>query len=204
MIDQNDPGHGPDKDQGFWARLWRRPTRWWLLGIPAGGALALILGVILTAAFQTTVSATNTMAFCTSCHEMEAFVYQEYKETVHYKNTSGVRVICADCHVPKAFIPKMIRKMQASVNELPNHFLGKIDTREKFEAHRLELAEKVWERMRANDSATCRNCHSYEAMNLEEQDRYARRKHSPEYLEKTGRTCIDCHEGIAHKLPENM
>ncbi len=41
-------------------------------------------------------------------------------------------------------------------------------------------------------------------MNLEAQDRYARRKHSPEYLEKTGRTCIDCHEGIAHKLPEEM
>ena len=204
MTEHDDPGGPPGRNEGIWSRLWRRPTRWYLLGIPAGGVLALVLGIVLTGGFLTTVKATNTLEFCISCHEMEAFVYQEYKETVHYQNTSGVRVICADCHVPHEFFAKMWRKTQASVNELPNHFLGKIDTREEFEAHRGEMAQIVWDRMRANDSANCRTCHSYEAMDLEAQDRYARRKHSPEYLEKTGRTCIDCHEGIAHKLPEDM
>lgn len=204
MAEHDDPGGPPGRDEGMWARLWRRPRRWYLFGIPAGAVLALILGIVLTGGFLKTVEATNTLGFCTSCHEMQAFVYQEYKETVHYSNASGVRVICADCHVPKEFFAKMWRKTQASFNELPAHFLGKIDTSEEFEAHRAELAQRVWDRMRANDSASCRTCHSYEAMNLEAQDRYARRKHSPEYLEKTGRTCIDCHEGIAHRLPEDM
>lgn len=200
MGEQDDP----HRREGLWSRLWRRPTRWYLLGIPAGGFLALLLGIVGTGGFLTTIKATNSLAFCTSCHEMNAFVYQEYKESPHYNNASGVRAICADCHVPKAFIPKMIRKIQATFNEVPQHFLGKIDTREKFEAHRAELAERVWARMRANDSQSCRTCHSYEAMVLESQGRSASRRHSPEYREKTGRTCIDCHEGIAHKLPADM
>lgn len=204
MIEDYDPKQEPGANQGWWARLWRRPTRWYLLGIPVGGALALVLGVVLTGGFLKTIEATNSLGFCISCHEMQAFVYQEYQESPHYRNASGVRVICADCHVPKAFFPKLWRKTQATFNELPSHFLGKIDTREEFEAHRAEMARNVWDSMRANDSASCRSCHSYEAMDLEAQDRYASRKHSPDYLEKTGRTCIDCHEGIAHKLPEDM
>ena len=200
MSDQGrrDPGSG----DGFWRRLWRVPRKRWLLGIPAGAVVAVVLGMVIWQAFLVTLAATNTMEFCTSCHEMEAFVYAEYKETVHYQNQSGVRAICADCHVPHALIPKLLRKMQASVNELPGHFLGRIDTREKFEAHREEMAERVWARMRANDSQNCRNCHSYEAMDLELQDRQAQRRHSKRYLEASGKTCIDCHEGIAHKLPE--
>lgn len=189
---------------GLWSRLWRRPGHWIFLGVPLGGFLAILVGVAVTGGFLKTVEYTNTMEFCTGCHEMQAFVYQEFKESPHYNNASGVQAICADCHVPKAFIPKMARKIQATFNEIPAHFMGKIDTAEEFEAHRKELAERVWTRMRGNDSKACRGCHSYEAMNLEAQGRYARRKHSPEYREATGRTCIDCHEGIAHKLPENM
>jgi len=40
-------------------------------------------------------------------------------------------------------------------------------------------------------------------MNLELQDRSARKKHDPERLAKSGKTCIDCHQGIAHNLPED-
>ena len=195
---QRDPGSG----DSFWRRLWRVPRRRWLLGIPAGAVVAVVLGMVIWQAFLTTLAATNTLEFCISCHEMEAFVYAEYKETPHYQNESGVRAICADCHVPKALVPKVLRKMQASINELPGHFLGKIDTKEKFEAHREELAERVWARMRANNSKNCRSCHSYEAMNLELQDRQAQRRHSQRYLEASGKTCIDCHQGVAHKLPE--
>jgi nitrate/TMAO reductase-like tetraheme cytochrome c subunit len=38
-------------------------------------------------------------------------------------------------------------------------------------------------------------------MALERQGRQASKKHSPEWRAKTGETCIDCHKGIAHKLP---
>lgn len=192
------------RKSGFWAWLWARPRRWFLLGIPVGGFVAVLIGVVLAGGFLKVVDASSTMEFCTSCHEMEAFVFQEYKETKHYSNASGVRAECADCHVPKEFVPKMVRKIQATFNEVPKHLMGKIDTREKFEAHRGELAERVWARMKANNSKTCRNCHTYEAMEAEAQDRIARRRHSAEYLEATNKTCIDCHQGIAHNLPESM
>ncbi len=38
-------------------------------------------------------------------------------------------------------------------------------------------------------------------MDLSEQDRSARKRH--ERAVAKGETCIDCHEGIAHKLPED-
>lgn len=53
--------------------------------------------------------------------------------------------------------------------------------------------------MRTNDS---RECHSYEAMSADKQSRQGLRRQSLEYREATGRTCIDCHQGIVHSLPE--
>jgi nitrate/TMAO reductase-like tetraheme cytochrome c subunit len=44
--------------------------------------------------------------------------------------------------------------------------LRSIDTRDKFLAMRKHLAEREWERMKANDSLECRNCHSSESMDL--------------------------------------
>ena len=43
---------------------------------------------------------TNTEEFCIGCHEMRDNVYAEYKGTIHDQNRTGVRAICADCHVP--------------------------------------------------------------------------------------------------------
>ena len=63
------------------------------------------------------------------------------------------------------------------------------------------MAERVWASMEATGSSECRNCHSFEAMDLEEQRRRPRTKH-PEAMEE-GKTCIDCHKGIAHSLPED-
>ena len=158
-------------------------------------------GIIFWGGFHTAMEATNTLAFCTSCHEM-APVYEEYKQSVHYKNASGVRAICSDCHVPRPWAYKVVRKIKAT-NELWHKMLGTIDTPEKFEAKRLEMAQHVWEDMRSTNSRECRNCHSLETMDLELQDRQAQRRHTLERMQEKGETCIDCHEGIAHKLPED-
>lgn len=91
-------------------------------------------------------------------HEMRDNVYEEYVQTVHYNNRTGVRATCPDCHVPKEWIYKVKRKIQAT-NELYHKALGSIDTREKFEAKRLELARHVWDAMKETDSRECRNCH---------------------------------------------
>lgn len=171
-----------------------------VLGIFIIGGLA---GLIVAGATASFVQYSNSLEFCISCHEMESTVYQEYTETSHYQNPSGVRAVCADCHVPHhSWIATMMRKARASMNELPNHFLGKLDTPEKFEAHRLEMAESVWAEMKANDSQECRSCHKREAMLLGEQRTRAQKQHQA--AREEGQTCIECHEGIAHKLPEGM
>ncbi len=162
-----------------------------------GGA---VFGILFWGGFNTVLEETNTLEFCISCHEMEQTVYQEYKESVHYKNASGVRAACPDCHVPRAWGPKIIRKIQAS-NELLHKVLGTIDTPEKFEAKRLELAEHVWETMKETDSRECRNCHSFEYMDFHEQSNRSAEKMQKVVNENTGETCIDCHKFIAHKKP---
>ncbi len=190
------------QNKSRWSKLWNKPRRWWLIGIPAGGFAMFFIGIIFWGGFNTFMEATNTMEFCTGCHEMRTTVYQEYKTSAHYQNASGVRATCSDCHVPKPWGAKLKRKIYAS-NELFHKILGTVDTPEKFEANRLRMAERVWASMRATDSRECRNCHNYSTMDLELQDRSARRKHDPVKLAQSGKTCIDCHQGIAHNLPED-
>jgi cytochrome c-type protein NapC len=166
-------------------------------------ALTLLLlgffsGIIFWGGFNTAMEATNTMAFCISCHEMRDTVFQEYKETIHYSNRSGVRALCSDCHVPKDWIHKVARKIQAT-NELYGKVMGVIDTPEKFEAKRHELATHVWKRMKRTDSLECRNCHHDDAMSSTLQTEKAQRRHEKGRVE--GMTCIDCHFAIAHKEP---
>lgn len=170
---------------------------------PGRAAVALlVLGGVAGIAFwggvNTAMEATNTMEFCISCHEMKDSVYQEYKKSPHYANASGVRATCPDCHVPREWVAKVVRKVQAT-NELYHHFRGAIDTPEKFNEKRAELAQHVWDAMKANDSHECRNCHSWEAMDPHKQK--ARAQEKMEEGRKEGKTCIDCHKGIAHALP---
>jgi cytochrome c-type protein NapC len=163
-------------------------------------AIGMMSGLIFWGAFNTGMEATNSLDFCTSCHEMRDTVFQEYKETIHYKNRSGVRAVCPDCHVPKDWVHKFVRKLQAS-NELYSKFiLASVDTTEKFENKRMEMAQHVWDTMKANDSQECRNCHSWDAMNPKKQGSRGRKK--MEAGQKEGKTCIDCHKGVAHLLPK--
>ncbi len=163
-------------------------------------ALGTLFGILFWGGLHTVVEATNSMAFCTSCHEMDQ-VLEEYKSSVHYKNAAGVRAICSDCHVPREWLPKMVRKVRAT-NELYHKLVGTIDTPEKFEAQRLAMAERVWASMEATDSRECRNCHSFDSMDFHKQERRAAEKMQKVVDKKTGETCIECHKGIAHELPE--
>ena len=158
-----------------------------------------VAGVGFWGAFNTALEATNTEQFCTSCHEMKTNVFEELKGTIHFTNRSGVRATCPDCHVPHEWTNKIARKMQAS-KEVWGHIFGSIDTRDKFLAMRKHLAEREWERMKANDSLECRNCHSAESMDLAKQNPRAASAHE-RFLFTKEKTCIDCHKGIAHRLP---
>jgi cytochrome c-type protein NapC len=179
-----------------WDFLKRPSAKYSLLTLTLVGFFA---GIIFWGGFHTGLEATNTLGFCISCHEMRDTVYQEYKKTIHYSNRTGVRAICSDCHVPKDWGHKMLRKVQAS-EELWGKITGFVDTPEKFEAHRMELATHEWDRMKSSDSRECRNCHSFDAMSDEAQKPSAFKKHKQGKDE--GKTCIDCHKGVAHKLPK--
>lgn len=161
-----------------------------------------VFGILFWGGFHTAVEQSNTIEFCISCHEMEQTVFQEYKKTTHYKNASGVRATCSDCHVPKDWFPKIIRKIHAT-NELYHKLVGSIDTPEKFEAKRLKLAERVWDGMIRSDSRECRNCHSFDSMDFHKQQRRSAEKMQEVIKANSGETCIDCHKGIAHKLPKD-
>lgn len=161
--------------------------------------LGFVVGILFWGGFNTAMEASNSLEFCTSCHEMRDTVFAEYQQTIHYRNRSGVRATCADCHVPREWVPKLIRKVQAT-NELYGKLVGTIDTPQKFEAKRAELASHVWKRMKETDSLECRNCHTAASMSPDKQTEKAQARHAKGRSE--GLTCIDCHYAIAHQEPE--
>lgn len=178
-----------------WAAL-SRPSGQFSLGLLL--LVGFLSGIVFWGGFNWGLEATNNETFCRGCHEMDQNVYREYRTSVHDQNRSGVRATCPDCHVPHDWAHKMMRKIQAS-NEVFHHLMGDIDTREKFEARRIELAKHVWSVMKETDSRECRNCHNFDSMDLSRQNERARTRHSQ--AEDEGKTCIDCHKGIAHRLP---
>ena len=194
-MDSGTPASGKS---GFWSMLKRPSAKYSLLSLLVVG---FVSGIVFWGGFNTAMEATNTLEFCISCHEMHDTVYQEYKKTIHYSNRTGVRATCPDCHVPKDWTHKIARKLQAS-QEVYGKIMGTIDTKEKFEAKRLTLAENEWRRMKSVDSRECRNCHSFEGMNTEVQKQRARKQH--EMAQRDKQTCIDCHKGIAHQKPQGM
>ena len=184
-----------------WTALNRRCATCSRVMMGVGIALiALFVAGLLMAGGAAGLAWTNTEKFCISCHEMRDNPYAEFKDTIHDKNRSGVRAICSDCHVPRQPGAMLVRKVEATF-ELYGHFIsGVIDTKEKYQAHRAEMAKKVWVRMKKTDSLECRNCHHEEAMSSEKQTETAQSRHAKG--KKEGMTCIDCHFGIAHQEPE--
>jgi cytochrome c-type protein NapC len=181
----------------YWTII-RRPSVHLSLGfLTLGGFIG---GILFWGAFNTAMELTNTEKFCTGCHEMRDNVFAELKSTIHYTNRSGVRAICSNCHVPHDWTDKIARKMQAS-KEVWGKIFGTINTREKFVDKRRELADREWARLKANNSLECRNCHNFEYMDFTKQSQRAAAAHAT-YLGSGEKTCIDCHKGIAHQLPD--
>ena len=179
-----------------WTLLKRPSAKYSLLTLLVVGFFS---GIIFWGGFNTGMEATNQLKFCIGCHEMRDNVYVEYQETIHYKNRTGVRAICSDCHVPHDWSHKIVRKIQAS-QEVWSKLTGYVDTKEKFETHRMEMATKEWNRMKSVGSRECRNCHDFDNMDAKKQKPKAQKMHAQAKLE--GKTCIDCHKGIAHLLPK--
>lgn len=188
---------GKEWARKYWVTL-STPSKVFSLGfLTISGFVA---GIVFWGGFNTALEITNTEKFCVGCHEMRNNVFVELQPTIHYTNRSGVRATCPDCHVPHNWSDKIARKLQAS-KEVWGTLFGTIATREKFLEKRLELAQHEWSRLKANNSLECRNCHNLNSMDFTRQSNRAAQAHSTE-LASGAKTCIDCHKGIAHRLPD--
>lgn len=161
--------------------------------------IGMVIGMITLGGSAYVLNKTSSTEFCVSCHTMDR-PYQEYQVSKHFSNADGIRAECADCHIPKEPLAYLITKIRASKDVYHEFITGKIDTPEKFESHRLEMAESVWATLRANDSSTCRSCHNRDAMDPYAQTKNAIKMHT--YGDENNQTCIDCHKGVAHFAPE--
>jgi len=196
----NPPGN-PAAPTTIWQRLLQPPKCSMLRMIFVG----IVGGIIIWGGLNTGMELTNHTEFCVSCHEM-SIPFEELKKTVHYSNRSGTSVSCADCHVASSKHPvdygrKLTMKLLAA-RDVIGHILGTVDTREKFEDKRFEMAKRVWQKMKDSDSRECRNCHLFDTMDKTKQKDRAVVKH--EGAIEDNKTCIDCHKGIAHKPVHQM
>ncbi len=184
---------------GIFRRIWN--WFWTPTAVLSTGFVLIIgflAGILFWGGFHWSMEMTNTEEFCTGCHTMETNL-GEYRETVHYNNHSGVRAICSDCHVPKEWNHKVKAKVMA-VKDVYHELMGTIATKEKYEDHRLKMASQTWKKMKQSDSRECRNCHNFEYMDFTIQETRAAKEHQRAI--DNNMTCIDCHQGIAHRLPE--
>ena len=140
-------------------------------------------------------------SFCLSCHSHEAFIKPEYEASSHFRNEVGVRAACADCHLPHDnWFELMFTKVVVS-KDVIGEAMGKISTQEKYAAHRGAMAQTVWRQLLANGSKFCKSCHSFDAMDFSAQGGAPARQHKKAIQE--GMSCVECHRGIVHKLPDN-
>lgn len=180
----------------LWRKLTRPSAKWSVLALLGIGC---ILGLAIIIVPHAGIKLTSNTEFCVSCHAMQP-VYQEYQQSVHFKNASGVRAECRDCHIPPDIPGMLWRKLEAANDLYQNLIAHSIDTPEKFEAKRAELAKREWKRMKDNNSVGCRSCHNYEAMEHSKQHPEAAKQMS--IAAKDNQSCVDCHKGIAHQLPD--
>ena len=178
--------------------LFFTPSKRFGLGILL--TLGFIVGAVSWQQFNNVMDATSAEEFCVGCHSMQT-PFNELKQPVHWKNNSGVRATCPDCHLPHDKTNKFARKMQAS-REVLAEMTGKYNEEGAFEQHRAEMAEREWARFTANGSKECKNCHSYERMDFDKMSKAAQKAMKP--AAERNQSCIDCHKGIAHHLPQKQ
>jgi len=189
----------PDNGDNFFSRLWRRPRNRWLLGIPLGGFVMLVIGALALGSVNFSLQYTSETEFCLSCHSHAVNTQFEYEASSHFRNATGVQAGCADCHLPHGNWFETVGKKIVVSADVLSELAGKISTPEKYEAHRQEMAEKVWEEYRNNDSRYCRSCHNVAGMDFDKQNNIAAVMHRRVLANE--QTCIDCHTGLVHKLP---
>jgi nitrate/TMAO reductase-like tetraheme cytochrome c subunit len=186
-----------EPNRGWWRRLTTPSAAWSVLSLLIVGLIIGAGGVIGT---QVMVAATGTNEFCGgACHSMQ-WVAEEYKQSIHYANPTGVQAGCHDCHIPHSYPQLLWYKAKAGTKDVIGEISGVISTKEKFEKERLRMAQEVWAEFKESGSANCQHCHVFTAETIAKQKEMAQPMHQM-VLQKQG-TCVDCHKGVAHTAPK--
>ena len=168
--------------------------QWLSIGIWAVAGLLIGGGVVIAA--STVDQFTSTNAFCTSCHDMASMANDpHFLQSVHRSNAAGVLPSCGDCHLPASnIVAATYAHMTEGVRDLVAEWTHNYNDPTNWEKRRIELADYVRLKMRANDSQACRNCHDPAAIHPASQ-----RGQAAHALLATGSvTCIDCHFNLVH------
>ncbi len=182
---------------GVWRRLSTPSARWSVLALVVVG---LLIGAGGTIGTQLMVAATGTNEFCGgACHSMQ-WVAEEYRQSGHHANRTGVQATCHDCHIPDHYPKLLWYKAKAGIHDAIQEARGVISTEDKFKKERLRLAKAVWAEFKANNSENCQHCHKFSTEVVAKQKEFVQPMHQ-QFLAKAA-TCIDCHKGVAHTAPD--
>jgi len=138
-----------------------------------------VMGLLMVFGLFSAVSATDVSKNdkCATCHVKQA---QDYEQSVHYINRSGVQAGCANCHAGKK------HKDENST-----------DTNVK--TPRIDMAVSEWKRLAENSSKECKTCHTPMAMDYRKQEPRSVARHEEGFEDND--SCVRCHKGISHHLP---
>ena len=192
-----EPANDVRDRRGLWQRLTTPSARWSVLALLIIG---LVIGAGAVIGTQVMVAATGTNKFCGgACHSMQ-WALQEYRQSVHFTNRTGVRAGCHDCHIPHQYPALLFYKAKAGIKDAIGEMRGVISTEEKFNKERLRMAKLVWAEYKENNSRNCRFCHDIDKEVVARQKDFVRPMH--EQFLAGAMTCVDCHKGIAHNAPK--
>jgi nitrate/TMAO reductase-like tetraheme cytochrome c subunit len=163
--------------------------------------IALVIGGVGGVLFMTFLLEfdhyTSSNAFCTTCHSM-TYADESYRQTVHYNSASGVRASCGDCHVSEGVFAATWDHAIGSKDLFKQLFGPDYDDPVVNALHLPEAAFAARRWFQARDSATCKRCHTLEAIQGKRADTAAIHRE-----ETDGKSCIDCHYNLVHrKVPD--
>ena len=170
-------------------------TRHVLFALVAGG----VGGVVFMFFLLEFDDYTSSNAFCTTCHSM-TYAEESYRQSAHYDSASGVRASCGDCHVSEGIVMATYDHAVGTKDLIKQLFGANYDDPVVSLLHLPEAAFAAREWFRKRDSATCKRCHTLDAI------QGTRANTAAIHQEETdGKTCIDCHLNLVHrKVPSEQ
>jgi formylglycine-generating enzyme len=154
----------------------------------------LLIGVLIILGANKAIVVTSTNDFCMSCH-VHPDADNAWKKSLHYDTESGMRVGCADCHLPPKGDGYLWEKTKTGMRDLWGYLFKDSSEFNWEDRSRLEVARgHVYEN-------SCKKCHENlfpAKLSKEGEDAHL-------YYQQTKKTpelhCINCHLDAGHYMP---